>query len=75
VETFDALAPLSRQVSRSAQIPALSMSCQVTKQIPSVDFVLPCAPSGRLIGLYADDCTFNSDTVAESGFEIVNLTA
>jgi hypothetical protein len=55
---------------------ALSVSCQTTKrQIQSVDFVLPCASGGRLMGLYANDCTFNGNTVAESRFEIVNRAA
>jgi len=40
VETFDALAIRSRQVSRSAQMQAVSVSCQITKyQIQSADFV------------------------------------
>ena len=46
--------------------------CQITKQIQSVDLVLPCALSGRPVGLDANDCTFNSNIVAESRFEIVN---
>ena len=33
METFDALADPSRQVSRSAQMQALRVSCQITKQI------------------------------------------
>ena len=74
METFDALGGPSR-LSRSAQMPALSVPCQITKLIQSVDFVLPCASSGRLMGLDANACTFNSNTVAESRFEIVNRAA
>jgi hypothetical protein len=52
---------------------ALSVSCQITKL--SVDFVLPCASSRRLMGLYANARTFNSSSMAVSRFEIVNAAA
>jgi hypothetical protein len=52
------------------------MPRQITKRkIQSVDFVQVCASSGRPMGLYANDCAFNGDTVAESRFEIVNRVA
>ena len=76
METFNALGGPSR-VSRSAQMQALSMPRQITKRkIQSVDFVqglrVNRSPYG---GLYANDCTFNGNTVAESRFEIVNRAA
>ena len=55
---------------------ALSVPGQITtRKIQSVDFVQVCASSGRPMGLYANDCAFNGDTVAKSRFEIVNLVA
>ena len=74
METFDALAGPSRQMSVSAQMQALSVSRQITKRkIQSVDFVQGLrVERSPLMGLYANDCTFNSNTVAESRFEIVN---
>jgi hypothetical protein len=53
------------------------MPRQITKRkIQSVDFVqglrVKRSPYGAL---YANDCTFNGDTVAESRFEIVNRAA
>ena len=59
METFDALADSSRQVSRSAQMQAVSMPRQITKRkIQSVDFVqglrVKRSPYG---GLYANDCS------------------
>ena len=65
------------RVSRSAQMQAVSMPRQITKRkIQSVDFVqglrVKRSPYGAL---YANDCTFNGDTVAESRFEIVNRAA
>ena len=64
------------RVSRSVQMQAVSMPRQITKRkIQSVDFVQVCASSGRPMGLYANDCAFNGDTVAESRFEIVNRVA
>jgi hypothetical protein len=40
METFDALAGRSRQVSKSAQMQALNVACWATKhQIQSVEFV------------------------------------
>jgi len=76
VETFNVLGGPSR-VSRSAQMQAVSMPRQITKRkIQSVDFVqglrVKRSPYG---GLYANHCTFNGDTVAESRFEIVNRVA
>ena len=76
METFNALGGPSR-VSRSAQMQPLSVPRQITKRkIQSVDFVqglrVKRSPYG---GLYANDCTFNGDTVAESRFEIVNRAA
>jgi hypothetical protein len=54
----------------------LSVPRQITKRkIQSVDFVQVCASSGRPMGLYANDCAFNGDTIAESRFEIVNRVA
>ena len=76
METFNALGGLSR-VSRSAQLPAVSMPRQITKRkIQSVDFVQGLrAKRSPYGGLYANDFTFNGDTVAESRFEIVNRAA
>ena len=75
METFNALGGPSR-VSRSAQMQAVSMPRQITKRkIQSVDFVQVCASSGRLVGLDANDCSFNTSTVAETRFEIVNRDA
>ena len=75
METFNALGGPSR-VSRSAQMQPLNAPRQITKRkIQSVDLVQVCASSGRPMGLYANDCTFNGDTVAESRFEIVNRAA
>ena len=75
METFNALGGPSR-VSRSAQMQALSMPRQITKRkIQPVDFVQGCASSGRLMGLYANACTFNSSSIAVSCFEIVNAAA
>jgi hypothetical protein len=55
---------------------AVSMPRQITKRkIQSVDFVQVCASSDRPMGLYANDCAVNGDTVAESRFEIVNRAA
>ena len=52
---------------------AVSVPRQITKRkIQPVDFVQVCASSGRPMGLYANDCTFNGNTVAQSRFEIVN---
>ena len=69
METFDALADSSRQVSRSAQMQALRVSRQITT----------CCLARRavacLMGLYANDCTFNSNSIAQSRFEIVNPAA
>ena len=53
------------------------MPRQITKRkIQSVDFVqgsrVKRSPYG---GLYANGCTFNGETVAESRFEIVNRAA
>jgi hypothetical protein len=54
----------------------LSVPRQITKRkIQSVDFVQVCTSSGRPMGLYANDCAFNGDTVAESRFEIANPAA
>ena len=75
METFNALGGPSR-VSRSAQMQPFSVPRQITKRkIQSVDFVQGCASSGRPMGLYANDCALNTDTVAESRFEIVNRVA
>ena len=72
METFNALGGPSR-VSRNAQMQPPSVPRQITKRkIQSVDFVQVCAASGRRVGLYANDCAFKGDTVAESRFEIVN---
>ena len=68
METFDALADPSRQVSRSAQMEALRVSRQITKQI---SLSISCC----LARLYANDCTFNSNSIAQSRFEIVNPAA
>jgi hypothetical protein len=56
---------------------ALSVPRQITKRkIQSVDFLhglrVERSPYG---GLYANDCTFNGNIVAESCFEIVNRAA
>ena len=75
METFNALVGPSR-LSRSAQMQPLSVPPQITKRmIQSVDFVQVCASSGRPMGLEANDCAFDGDTVAESRFEIVNRVA
>ena len=75
METFNALGGPSR-VSRSAQMQPLNVQRQITKcKIQSVDFVQVCTSSGRPMGLYANDCAFKGDTVAESRFEIVNRAA
>ena len=76
METFNALGG-PRRVSRSAQMQAVSRPRQITKRkIQSVDFVqglrVKRSPNR---GLYANDCTFNGNTVAESRFEIVNRAA
>ena len=61
---------------RSAQMPALSVSCQITKrQIQSVDFVRAFALSGPPDGSLRERLRFNSNGVAESRFEIVNRAA
>jgi hypothetical protein len=76
VETFDALADSSRQVSRSAQMQALRVSPQITKQISlSISCCLARRAVACLMGLYANDCTFNSNSIAQSRFEIVNPAA
>ena len=65
METFNALGGPSR-VSRSAQMQPLTAPRQITKRkIQSVDFVQVCASSGRPMGLYANDCAFNGDTISE----------
>ena len=65
METFNAFGGPSR-VSRSAQMQPLTVPRQITKhKIQSVDFVQVCAASGRPMGLYANDCAFNGDTIAE----------
>ena len=75
METFNALGGPSR-VSRSAQVQALSVPRQITKRkIQSVDFVQGFARQASSMGLDANDCAFNGDTVAESRFEIVNRVA
>ena len=76
METFNALGGLSR-VSRSAQLPAVSMPRQITKRkIQSVDFVQGLrAKRSPYGGLTRTISTFNGDTVAESRFEIVNRAA
>jgi hypothetical protein len=52
---------------------AVSVPREITKRkIQSVDFVQACAARGRPMGLNANECAFNGDTVAESRFEIVN---
>ena len=54
-------------------MPALSVSCQITKrQIQSVDFVRAFALSGPPDGSLRERLRFNSNSVAESRFEIVN---
>ena len=76
MRTFNALGGPSR-VSRSARVQALSVPRQITKRkIQSVDFVQGLRVKRSPYGdLYANDCTFNGDTVAESRFEIVNRAA
>ena len=56
---------------------ALSVSRQITKRKTQfVDFVQGLrVKRSPYRGLYANDCTFNGDTVAESRFEIVNQAA
>jgi len=52
-------------------MPALSVSCQITKrQIQSVDFVRAFALSGPPDGSLRERLRFNSNSVAESRFEI-----
>jgi hypothetical protein len=76
VETFDALADSSRQVSRSSQMQALRVSRQITKQISlSISYCLARRAVACLMRLYANDCTFNSNSIAQSRFEIVNPAA
>jgi hypothetical protein len=56
---------------------AVSMPRQITKRkIQSVDFGQGFARQAvALWGIYANDCTFNGNTVAQSRFEIVNRAA
>ena len=73
METFDALAGPSRQVSKKRPDAGAERVVSDHEADESVDFVLPCASSGRLI--YANACTFNSSSIAASRFEIVNAAA
>ena len=56
---------------------ALNVPRQITKRkIQPVDFVQGLrVKRSPYEGLYANDCTFNGNTVAESRFEIVNRAA
>ena len=75
METFDALAGPSRQVSKKRPDAGAERVVSDHEADESVDFVLPCASSRRLMGLYANACTFNSSSMAVSRFEIVNAAA
>ena len=75
METFDALAGPSRQVSKKRPHAGAEYVVSDHEADDSVDFVLPCASSRRLMGLYANACTFNSSSIAVSRFEIVNAAA
>jgi hypothetical protein len=65
------------RVSRSAQMQALSVSRQITKRkIDSVDFVQGLrVKRSPYAGLDANDYTFDSNSIAESRFEVVNRAA
>ena len=76
METFNPLGGPSR-LSRSAQMQALNTSRQDHEPSDSVcrfraEFARQAV---ALWGLYANDYTFNSNTVAEIRFEIVNRAA
>ena len=73
METFDALAGPTRQVSKKRPDAGAERVVSDHEADESVDFVLPCESSGRLI--YANACTFNSSSIAASRFEIVNAAA
>ena len=75
METFDALAGPSRQVSKKRPDAGAERVVSDHEADESVDFVLLCASSRRLMGLYANACTFNSSSIAVSRFEIVNAAA
>ena len=70
--TFNALGGPSR-VSKSAQMQALSVPRQITKRkIPSVDFLQGLRVERSPVeDLYANDCTFNDNTVAESRLRLL----